>query len=87
MTLFTSKFYLYCRAARACGPSVFAGALSLLIKAALVLLVVTAGAPSRSNAIFNKIFEQYAQGADVAATWKESLSSKPFRTGDVGDER
>jgi hypothetical protein len=42
---------------------------------------------SRSNAIFNKLFEQYAQGADVAATWKESLSSKPFRTGDVGDER
>ena len=27
---------------------------------------------SRSNALFNKIFEQYAQGADVAASWKES---------------
>jgi hypothetical protein len=42
---------------------------------------------SHSNAIFNKIFEQYAHGADVAATWKESFSSKPFRIGDVGDER
>jgi hypothetical protein len=34
---------------------------------------------SRSNEVFNKIFEQYAQGADVAATWKESLASKPFK--------
>jgi hypothetical protein len=42
---------------------------------------------SRSNAIFNRIFEQYARGADTAATWKESLSSKPFKIGEVGDER
>jgi hypothetical protein len=42
---------------------------------------------SRSNAIFNRIFEQYAHGADTAATWKESLSSKPFKIEEVGDER
>jgi hypothetical protein len=39
---------------------------------------------SRSSKVFNKIFEQYAQGADVAATWKESLSSRPFKIGEVG---
>jgi hypothetical protein len=39
---------------------------------------------SRSNEVFNKIFEQYAQGADVAATWKESLSSKVFKFSEVG---
>jgi hypothetical protein len=39
---------------------------------------------SRSNEVFNKIFEQYAQGADVAATWKESLSSKAFKFSEVG---
>jgi hypothetical protein len=42
---------------------------------------------SRSNEIFNKIFEQYARGADVAASWKESLSSRPFKIGEVGVER
>lgn len=30
-------------------------------------------------AIFNKIFEQYARGADVAATWRETSSSAPFK--------
>lgn len=39
---------------------------------------------SRSNEVFNRIFEQYARGADVAATWKLSLSSKPFRVSEVG---
>jgi len=39
---------------------------------------------SRSNEVFNRIFEQYARGADVAATWKLSLSSKPFRVPEVG---
>lgn len=34
---------------------------------------------SRSNEVFNKIFEQYAWGVDAAASWKESLSSKPFK--------
>jgi hypothetical protein len=38
---------------------------------------------SRSNAIFNRIFGQYAGGADVAATWRESLSSRPFKIGEV----
>jgi hypothetical protein len=42
---------------------------------------------SRSNAIFNRIFEQYAHGADTAAIWKESLSSEPFKIEEVGDER
>ena len=42
---------------------------------------------ARSNAIFNRIFEQYARGADVAAIWKESLFSKPFRIPEVSDER
>jgi len=42
---------------------------------------------SRSNAIFNRIFEQYAHGADTAATWKQSLSSNPFKIEEVGDER
>jgi hypothetical protein len=39
---------------------------------------------SRSNEVFNKIFEQYARGEGVAATWKLSLSSKPFRVLEVG---
>jgi hypothetical protein len=34
---------------------------------------------SRSNEVFNRIFEQYAQGADAVATWKESVSSSPFK--------
>jgi hypothetical protein len=42
---------------------------------------------SHSNAIFNRIFEQYAHGADVAAAWRESLSSKPFKIGELLDER
>jgi hypothetical protein len=39
---------------------------------------------TRSNEVFNKIFEQYAQGADVAAAWRVSLSSKPFKIREVG---
>lgn len=42
---------------------------------------------ARSNAIFNRIFEQYAQGSDVAAIWKESLSSQPFKIGELRGER
>jgi hypothetical protein len=41
----------------------------------------------RSNAIFNRIFEQYARGAAVAAIWKVSLSSKPFKIGELRNER
>jgi hypothetical protein len=37
---------------------------------------------SGSNEVFNKIFEQYAGGAEVAA-WRASLSSKPFKTPEV----
>jgi hypothetical protein len=32
----------------------------------------------RSNDVFNRIFEQFSEGADSAAAWKESLSSKTF---------
>ena len=37
-------------------------------------------------AIFNKIFEQYAKGADVAAVWRETSVSRPFRLEEVVDE-
>jgi len=40
---------------------------------------------SGSNAVFNKIFEQYAGGAEAAA-WRASLSSKPFRTPPVAQQ-
>ena len=33
---------------------------------------------SASDAIFNRIFEQYAAGAEVAATWHVTLVSQPF---------
>ncbi len=35
--------------------------------------------PSTSSRVFNRIFEQYAAGAPVAAAWKETVSSAPFR--------
>jgi hypothetical protein len=35
--------------------------------------------PSTSSRVFNRIFEQYAAGASVAAAWKETVSSAPFR--------
>jgi hypothetical protein len=31
-----------------------------------------------ANAIFNRIFEQYATGAEFAAPWKETLTSQSF---------
>jgi hypothetical protein len=37
-------------------------------------------------AIFNKIFEQYAKGADIAAVWRETSVSQPFRLEEVADE-
>lgn len=37
-------------------------------------------------AIFNKIFEQYAKGADIAAVWRETSVSRPFRLEEVADE-
>lgn len=36
--------------------------------------------------IFNKIFEQYAKGADVAAVWRETSVSLPFRLEALADE-
>jgi hypothetical protein len=41
---------------------------------------------SRSNAIFNRIFEQYSQGMDLVAAWKETVTSEPFKIGDIGSE-
>ena len=34
---------------------------------------------SVSNAIFNRIFEQYADGSDVAAVWRTAVKSARFR--------
>jgi hypothetical protein len=34
---------------------------------------------SMSNGIFNRIFEQYAEDSDVAAVWRTTVDSKPFR--------
>lgn len=33
---------------------------------------------SGSNAVFNRIFEQYAAGHDVAAQWRQEVVSAPF---------
>ena len=41
---------------------------------------------SRSNAIFNRIFEQYSQGMDLVAAWKETVSSEPFNIEEIGSE-
>jgi hypothetical protein len=41
---------------------------------------------SHSNTIFNRIFEQYSQGMDLVAAWKETVSSKPFNIEEVGSE-
>lgn len=32
-----------------------------------------------SNTVFNRIFEQYADGSDLAAVWRQELKSPPFR--------
>jgi hypothetical protein len=42
---------------------------------------------STTNAIFNRIFEQYSQGSDVAAVWRIDASSKPFRLDNLMHER
>jgi hypothetical protein len=34
---------------------------------------------SMSNALFNRIFEQYADGSNMAAAWRAAAESKPFR--------
>ena len=43
---------------------------------------LSAGLPaprSTSARLFNRIFEQYAAGASVAAAWKQTVASKPFK--------
>jgi len=42
---------------------------------------------ARSNAIFNRIFEQYAHGSDTVAIWQETLTSRPFKIGELRDDR
>lgn len=36
--------------------------------------------------LFNRIFEQYAKGADIAAIWQETSTSQPFRLEELIDE-
>jgi len=36
--------------------------------------------------IFNRIFEQYARGADIAAIWQETSTSRPFRRDELTGE-
>jgi hypothetical protein len=43
---------------------------------------LSAGLPaprSTSARVFNRIFEQYAAGAAVAAAWKQTVTAKPFK--------
>lgn len=42
---------------------------------------------SVSNAIFNRILEQYANGSNVAAAWRASVASAPFRLDGLNHER
>ena len=42
---------------------------------------------SVSNAIFNRIFEQYADGSNVAAAWRAAAASRPFRREGLKNER
>jgi len=42
---------------------------------------------SASNTVFNRIFEQYADGSDVAAEWRVDLASPPFRTATLSQDR
>jgi hypothetical protein len=39
-----------------------------------------------SVALFNRIFEQYARGDDIAAIWRETSTSRPFRLEELNDE-
>ena len=41
---------------------------------------------STSNTVFNRIFEQYADGSDLAAVWRVELVSPPFRLAQQADE-
>ncbi len=42
---------------------------------------------SDSRALFNKLFEQYAAGASLAAAWKDSGTSKRFNLNELPAER
>ena len=42
---------------------------------------------SMSNAIFNRIFDQYADGSNVAAAWRVAVASAPFRIDSLQHER
>ena len=44
------------------------------------------GGGSLSVAIFNRIFEEYSKGADLAAVWRETSLSRPFRLEDLVHE-
>ncbi|HET9865237.1 MAG TPA: hypothetical protein VFP37_17480 [Steroidobacteraceae bacterium] len=41
---------------------------------------------SNTNSLFNRIFEQYADGSDVAAVWRTEVTSAPFRAGALTNE-
>lgn len=41
---------------------------------------------STSNTVFNRIFEQYADGSDLAAVWRVELNSLPFRIAPSANE-
>jgi hypothetical protein len=41
--------------------------------------IAGSGSSDVAVAIFNNIFEQYAKGADIAAVWRETSLSPPFR--------
>lgn len=42
---------------------------------------------SASNTVFNRIFEQYADGSDLAAAWRIELMSPSFRPGSLNEGR
>ena len=42
---------------------------------------------SMSNSIFNRIFEQYADGSDVAAVWRVAAQSRSFRLDNLANEK
>lgn len=44
-------------------------------------------ASSANNALFNRIFEQYADGEQLAATWRVALESRAFRMTPPANER
>jgi hypothetical protein len=43
--------------------------------------------PSDSRTLFDRIFEQYAAGASIAAAFVDSATSKPFRMKELGNEK